>query len=372
MSTLPDIDIKDYQNSVITKCVGIASFTALVYDHIITFSDKVEYVWKGAKGLAIYLFFVNRYLIPLSFVVDPRAHFRTDWTIRSRDHFVRFGGSMTMIGISIVFLLMILRIRALYARVFSIQAIVIAIFLTFISVNAYVLTHGVPVHHPAYPLVDSCTGIIDPKIGRTLASSTAWLPLVFGTTVMFLTMYRTAMSAYSRTTSGVFRVLFREGLLYYSFICTITLVLTLAVNTADESIRDVASQLHLCLTVALMSRITLRPRRYASSPNSVIIYHDNTAHQHHIRPSQFLSTVSQPGMTFASPSAPASPPPPTPQTHSFIYPPQQPKVRLPTPRNDTRAMATLSSSSLESGSYLGMDTFSTETGRGVPAEEIRM
>ncbi|KAF8495721.1 hypothetical protein F5888DRAFT_535244 [Russula emetica] len=120
---------------------------------------------------------------------------------------------MTMIGLSIVFLMMTLRIRALYARIFSVQALVFAIFITFVSVNAYVLTYGAPVNHPAYPLVDSCTGIID--LGRALASSTAWLPLLFDTTVMVLTMYRTARSFHPRNTSDIFCVLFHENLLYY-------------------------------------------------------------------------------------------------------------------------------------------------------------
>lgn len=127
------------------------------------------------------------------------------------------------------------------------------------------------------------------------------------------------------------------------------------------------------LTVALMSRITLHLRRYASCPSTVIIYHDNTAHQHHIRHQPLLSTVSQPPMTFAH--VPPSPPSPPPQT---IYPPQQPKMRpmLPTPRNDARVMAaslslTPSLSSLENESHFGMDTFSTVTGRAVPAEVFR-
>jgi hypothetical protein len=245
LPALPAIDVQDYRNSVITKYVGVASFTVLVWDHIVTFSDEVEYIWKGAKGWGVYLFFVNRYLIPLSFIVNLWAYFRADWSIRSCAHFVRYEGSMTMIGISIVFLMMMLRIRALYSRIFSIQAGVFAIFLTFVGVNAYVLTYGIPVYHPAYPLVDSCTGIIDPKVGRTLASSTAWLPLVFDSIVMFLTMYRTARSVYSRTTSDLFRVLFREGLLYYCCICTITLVLTIMITSTAPSIRNVVSQLHL-------------------------------------------------------------------------------------------------------------------------------
>ncbi len=80
--------------------------------------------------------------------------------------------------------------------------------------------------------------------GRPLASSTAWLPLLYDTVVMFLTLYRTAGSVYSRTRtpSDMFRVLFREGLVYYCFICTLTLVLTIMITSSDQSIRNVVSQ----------------------------------------------------------------------------------------------------------------------------------
>lgn len=30
--------------------IGFASLTALVWDHIDTFADEVEYIWKGRKG----------------------------------------------------------------------------------------------------------------------------------------------------------------------------------------------------------------------------------------------------------------------------------------------------------------------------------
>lgn len=137
----------------------------------------------------------------------------------------------------------------------------------------------------------------------------------------------------------------------------------------------------LSLTVALMSRITLHLRRFANTPNNVIIFHDSMALQPHIRPPHphqtFLPAVTQ--MRFAPPSPPDTPPPPPPpQTPPLIYThtPQQPNVQVrrlpPTPRNDARAMATSSMSSVESGSYLGMDTFSTVTGMAAPVEESRM
>lgn len=33
------------------KYIGVASLTALVWDHIDTFVDEVEYIWKGRKGV---------------------------------------------------------------------------------------------------------------------------------------------------------------------------------------------------------------------------------------------------------------------------------------------------------------------------------
>ncbi|KAJ3973840.1 hypothetical protein EV361DRAFT_24861 [Lentinula raphanica] len=49
--TMPD-SISDMTESLRTNYVGVASFTVLVWDHIITCSDEVEYVWKRPKGLS--------------------------------------------------------------------------------------------------------------------------------------------------------------------------------------------------------------------------------------------------------------------------------------------------------------------------------
>ncbi|XP_006456351.1 hypothetical protein AGABI2DRAFT_56468, partial [Agaricus bisporus var. bisporus H97] len=60
--------------------IGVASFTALVWDHIDTFADEVEYIWKGRKGAFIYLFFFNRYFTPLGFIVNLHAFISPVWT----------------------------------------------------------------------------------------------------------------------------------------------------------------------------------------------------------------------------------------------------------------------------------------------------
>ncbi|KAN0131524.1 hypothetical protein V8E53_010632 [Lactarius tabidus] len=200
---------------------GVVSFTILVWDHIITFSEEVELIWKGVKGPLVYLFFVNRYLIPLSFVVSPRAYFRTSWSllvsflallVLIRSHFVRFEGAMTMIGLCVVELMMFFPIRALYRRVLAVQVVVFAIFLAYVGVNSWLLTRGIRM--PAPRMATACTMIIDPSVGP-IASSTAWLPLLYDTVVLGLTLFRTARALYSKSTTQILRVMLQEGLLYY-------------------------------------------------------------------------------------------------------------------------------------------------------------
>ncbi|KAI0315600.1 hypothetical protein OF83DRAFT_1173682 [Amylostereum chailletii] len=253
-----------FANSVLTRYVGLAGFTIMVWDHIITFEDEYEYIWKGKKGPLIYLFFMNRYFIPLSFIVNIFAYFSHVWDIDPRrlcNRFVVYEGTMTMLGITISGLMMFLRIRALYHRQPLIQCFVFSILLAFVVVNSWLLTHAEPVFIQS-PYIISCTMIFSPSIGP-IAASSAWLPLLYDTVVVLLTLIRTVTSVWNRTAGTIVHVLLREGLAYYSVIFTVTLTLTIMIATADASVKNIVAQLELCLTVTMMSRITLDLKRFA-------------------------------------------------------------------------------------------------------------
>ncbi|EGO23730.1 hypothetical protein SERLADRAFT_469992, partial [Serpula lacrymans var. lacrymans S7.9] len=57
--------LAEFRNAYSTIYVGLAGFTILVWDHLITFDDEVEFIWNQPKGRLIYLFFFNRYITPL-------------------------------------------------------------------------------------------------------------------------------------------------------------------------------------------------------------------------------------------------------------------------------------------------------------------
>jgi len=60
-----------------TNYVGLAGFTMLVYDHIITFEDEVKYIWKAKDKtkIILWLFFINRYLTPFGFIINLNGGF---------------------------------------------------------------------------------------------------------------------------------------------------------------------------------------------------------------------------------------------------------------------------------------------------------
>ncbi|TFY51160.1 hypothetical protein EVG20_g11135, partial [Dentipellis fragilis] len=286
-----------------------AAFTVLIWDHMISFADEIQYVWKGNKGprmcavlgdvqrvltpglgWKLYTYFscfiINIYGMPSSFMalqpkrgVKQRAslffrfmdstfvsclwdalRFHVSYS-HSCNRFVRYEGALTMIGIAVVALMMFLRIRALYHRQVWVQAFVFSIFLAFIGVNAWLLSFGEGVPHVPGN-VRSCSMIFDHRAG-SMAAASAWLPLLYDTVVLCLTLFRTIVPVWHRTSGQILRVILREGMMYYSVIFSVTLVLTIMILHAEPSVQNITAQLELLLTVTMMSRITIHLKRFA-------------------------------------------------------------------------------------------------------------
>ncbi|KAJ7896586.1 hypothetical protein B0H13DRAFT_2276069 [Mycena leptocephala] len=226
--------IDDITETVRTNSVGIAGFTILIWDHLDTFPTEVEYIWKPKKkGPIVYLFLLNRYLTPLGFIVNLFAYFSPVWTPEVCSHFIRFEGAMTIIGIHIAASMMLLRIHALYSSKRIVVGCVLSLFLVMFGMNAWLLTQGEP-----------CTMIFPPNISA-LASSSAWLPLLYDSVVLVLTLLKTVPLVRknwgSLTGHLPWKRLVEDGLLYYTF----------------EKYRSSARA-----SVQMMSRITLNLKKF--------------------------------------------------------------------------------------------------------------
>lgn len=243
--------------------MGFAAFAILIWDHIITFGDEVELIWKGKKSIFTYLFFLNRYLTPLGFIINLYAYLSPVWTPETCQHFVRYEGSMTVIGIEVTAIMMMLRVKAIYNGQIYVMTGVIAVFIATTAVNAWLLTMGQAVYHEASD-IHACTMIFDPNLGW-VASASAWLPLLYDTIVLGLTFFRTYYPVRHNIGSHLFKRLLADGIIYYSVIFSVTLVLTIMIIVADPGLKNIMAQHELLLTVTMMSRISINLKKEGRS-----------------------------------------------------------------------------------------------------------
>ncbi|KZV66240.1 hypothetical protein PENSPDRAFT_667872 [Peniophora sp. CONT] len=260
-------------SAILTREVGLAGFCVLIWDHAITLDEEVCLVWKRIPDIDrkdyrrmafCILFLLNRYVVPLSFLINLIAYFSTLWTFETCSHFVVYEGIMTMVGIALADLIMLSRVEALWRDSkyhWYAAGGLFTLWSTFITVNSWLLAHTGP-----------CTMVFDKQYER-IAPASAWLPLLYDTTVIILTLMRTWPSRKGgRLSTNAYVIgaeLLREGVLYYGVIFGVTFSLTLMIAFAPAGIQNICAQLELCLTSAMMSRITLTLKRRFASDNDM-------------------------------------------------------------------------------------------------------
>ncbi|KAG2060703.1 hypothetical protein BDR06DRAFT_967136 [Suillus hirtellus] len=249
------------------QAVGVLGFTILVWDHTITFADEVEMIWGRPKNLLTFLFLLNRYLTPIGFIVNLVDNLTSNAEAHRCEHFVRYEGAMTAVGIQVVGLMMFLRVRAMYYDNRCVVILVASLLFVWVAVGAWLLSHGVACR---MEFSNSVLWSTESELRKGLASSWAWVPLLYDTVVFTLTLNRTLPSIQNKEAGHIVHTLFADGVLFYSVMCTINLIFTVMVVRAPEGLKNITGQLELILTimsflsstmflhkVVMMSRITL-------------------------------------------------------------------------------------------------------------------
>ncbi|KAJ7605522.1 hypothetical protein DFH06DRAFT_1020188, partial [Mycena polygramma] len=234
--------------------VGFAAFTILIWDHIDTFTAERNNLLPWTEQSCTYLFLLNRYLTPLGFMVNLFAYLSSVWTNESScRHFIRYEGAMTLIGVHVVGIMMFLRIYALYSTRRVVVAGVFFILLVSICVNGWLLAHGQRVLI-VYCLRLHALMLFWISLRSTIASSSAWLPLLYDSVVLVLTLVKALPLVRKSNGTYVMKRLLEDGLIYYAAIFSVTLVLTIMIVSAPS----------FSITVTMMSRITLNLKKCAS------------------------------------------------------------------------------------------------------------
>ncbi|EIW82654.1 hypothetical protein CONPUDRAFT_151718 [Coniophora puteana RWD-64-598 SS2] len=262
-----DMMVEDKRSFLTTIYVAFAGFTVLMWDHMITFGDEVELIWKRKKTFIAYVFLLNRYIIPLSFISISHRRLRTpsssvrnlnlslsDCGVARCARFVEYEGIMVVIGEWLTGLMMFWRLIALWKNRPFVVYLNGAIFLAWVTLTVMVISNGYPVPHT--PAVNSCTELshdIFPGVG----SASLALNMLYDTMVFGFILVKTLPFRPHRNTNTITRTLAADGLLYYFVVLAVNIVWTIMLLDAPDGLKDVTGQLKLLLTVAMGSRITL-------------------------------------------------------------------------------------------------------------------
>ncbi|KAJ8591124.1 hypothetical protein M405DRAFT_735633, partial [Rhizopogon salebrosus TDB-379] len=217
--------------------VGFVGFTILVWDHTVTFADEVDIIWSGPKNLRKFTLSQNRYLTPIGFIVNLVGKFSMHSKLRRCEHFVRYEGAMSTIGIVTVALMMFLRVRAIYHNNRYAVGFMAAFLFAWVAISAWLLCHG---EGERQSHSEFCSVWVDLLMGLT--SAWAWFPLSYDTIVFALTVIRTLPSIRNKEAGYVVRTLLADGILFYSVICAINLIFTIMIVRAPQGLKNITGQ----------------------------------------------------------------------------------------------------------------------------------
>ncbi|KAJ7159761.1 hypothetical protein C8R46DRAFT_373907 [Mycena filopes] len=239
--------IVDLQNVAATRYVSAAGLVILLYDHLLTLGDEVEYIWKAPTTAAKVLFLIMRYMVPSFLVAETVTRSglspipMSDFVCKVWTSFVTYGG---WVSIVISNFLVLLRIWTTLPRGHRLITWSIYFFVVMQLVNlgttTWVVTNIIPVL-VFEPLVGLCTFSTKPNVTALWLPGLAFEVVVFGTcTWNVLERPRSLRNTNTNTNTSpdagpIGPMLIRDGLVYFVILCGLRVANTVIAIVAPVS-----------------------------------------------------------------------------------------------------------------------------------------
>jgi len=245
------------------KYFQLAAFIMLVYDHLLTFDQEVERIWKQRLSAASVLFLVNRYVTIMEFIVVLEAFHNPRWKGEVCRKSVLFEASGTIALVAVGELIMILRVFAIYGRNIRLLVVLMGLWLAQVIVSGAGLRKGFPV--PLPPVLTGCILTGDGPL------PSLWIaPLVTDSIIFFLTLYRAKRYATNRRflASPTIMILVRDGTVYFFLIFLANLANVIVYFSATRDLKDIGASFSQLITATMISRLVLNLRSAPTSSSS--------------------------------------------------------------------------------------------------------
>ncbi|KAK7691476.1 hypothetical protein QCA50_004875 [Cerrena zonata] len=245
------------------RSMTLAGFTILAYDHILTFSQEVDLIWRASSfSFASAIFLFNRYTVPLMLIVDIYEFFGVaDDSAMFCKVWTGLQSVLTVMSFMSIHAIAALRIHALHnGKVWVKHLLWIAGAIYFLSSASIIVTAQVQLLPNMQPFHHACVGQIPWFLWMV------WLPSVIFESVLFtLTVCAMLDADRRRTLNTLSHILFRDGMLYFIVVSFCSLFSLLVWAFADPSLSGLARYFALAVVNIAGSRMVLNLKSYAAS-----------------------------------------------------------------------------------------------------------
>ncbi|CAA7261228.1 unnamed protein product [Cyclocybe aegerita] len=270
MSSVQSVDpatlVRVAHNLRAGKCVQMAAFTILIYDHVSTLPQEIERIWKHRFTGASLLFYLNRYITPLQYIIVITAFHHPKWVGKACDDFVPFVGYVSGIMSSICEVIMILRVYALYRRSNRVLAFLAVLWLAQLIVSIKGVSTGFAVHLPPGPAFVGCI-----LTGTSKWFYAIWIgPLVTDTAIFALTLWRIRPYIGSSQKIPMIHIFLRDGIFYFLAIFLMNFVNALLFFLAPNDLKPIGAPFSAMMTTLMISRLVLNLRSAPSAGIDIV------------------------------------------------------------------------------------------------------
>jgi len=249
------------QDVLSTHYANVAAVMILIYDHIITFPDEVELVWKGRWNLGKVLFIWNRYYY-LAFLLAAQS---IDLNNTASNEFcLRWGQIHPWLAIAssaTVEFILSFRVWALYGKARWMTVFLGLLFLaemsSLIAITAVTLTNVGVLARPG-PFLAGCLATGVPSFFWTI-----FIPPTVSSCILFgLTLARTIKTVWDMGFghAPLVSLFLRDGTTYFAFIFMTLLINTLMFVLARPTLSPLALSFCYSIPCVMSSRLLLNVR----------------------------------------------------------------------------------------------------------------
>ncbi|OBZ77824.1 hypothetical protein A0H81_02036 [Grifola frondosa] len=237
----------------------LVGFTALVYNHLLTFVDEVDLVWRPRIGVVSSIFLINRYGVPLVLIVDLYESFGLAnnatlfckaWTILQS--YLTIASFMSIHAVVAWRLYAIYNGRRAVGRLLCAAGTVYAVSSTGITTACLI-----PIISELRPYHHACVGTVPDYLWSI------WLPSVVFESFLFVLTVNSLRR--QRNLTSLSLLLYRDGMLYFVAVTLCSLFSLLVWALAGPTFLGLARYFALAMVNIAGARLILNLKAFAAA-----------------------------------------------------------------------------------------------------------